>query len=49
MIEVTSYTYSDLIKMDFELFFRALGRTIQREEAKADQIKQQQANAKKKK
>ena len=49
MLETTSYNYADLISMDFELFFRALGRTIQREEAKADQIKQQQAKAKKKK
>lgn len=40
MIEVTSYTYNDLKSMDFELFYRALGRAIQREEAKAEQIKQ---------
>jgi len=49
MLETTSYNYADLIGMDFELFFRALGRTIQREEAKADQIKQQQAKAKSRK
>lgn len=40
MIEVTSYTYKDLKSMDFELFYRALGRAIQREEAKSEQIKQ---------
>jgi len=40
MIEVTSYNYSDLMAMDFELFYRALGRAIQRQEAKAEQMKQ---------
>lgn len=40
MIEVTSYNYADLITMDFELFYRALGRAIQREEAKQEQMKQ---------
>lgn len=42
-METANYNYSDLIAMDFELFYRILGRTIAREEAKMEQIKQQKA------
>jgi len=47
MLEATGYDYQDLISMDFEKFFRALGRATQRQEAKQEQAKQQQRQRKK--